>query len=34
MSITNVEELANQTKIAYGTFKGGSTMNFFKVNKV
>ena len=31
LSITNVEELANQTKTAYGTFYGGSTMNFFKV---
>ncbi len=31
LSITNVEELANQTKTAYGTFFGGSTMNFFKV---
>lgn len=31
ISITNVEQLANQTKVAYGVFKGGSTMNFFKV---
>ena len=31
LSITNVEELANQTKTSYGTFFGGSTMNFFKV---
>ena len=31
ITITNVEELANQTKISYGCFAGGSTMNFFKV---
>lgn len=34
ISITNVEELANQTKIKYGVFKGGSTMNFFKESRI
>ncbi|CAF0986150.1 unnamed protein product, partial [Brachionus calyciflorus] len=34
LSITNVEDLANQTKISYGVFKGGSTMNFFKDSKI
>jgi ionotropic glutamate receptor len=31
ITITNVEQLANQTKVPYGVFKGGSTMTFFKV---
>ena len=31
LTITNAEELANQSKVSYGVFKGGSTMNFFKV---
>lgn len=34
IAISNVEELANQTKIAYGCFKGGSTMNFFKDSRI
>lgn len=34
LTITNVEDLANQTKVMYGTFKGGSTMNFFKDSKI
>lgn len=32
LTITNAEELANQTKTKYGIFKGGSTMNFFRVS--
>ncbi len=34
LTITNVEDLANQTKIAYGVFRGGSTMNFFKESRI
>ncbi|RNA26254.1 glutamate receptor kainate 2-like isoform X1, partial [Brachionus plicatilis] len=34
LTITNVEDLANQTKVLYGAFKGGSTMNFFKDSKI
>lgn len=30
-TITNVDELASQTKIKYGTLEGGSTSMFFKV---
>jgi hypothetical protein len=29
--IENAEDLASQTKIAYGVQRGGSTENFFKV---
>ena len=32
--IHNVEDLANQSKISYGLFKGGSTMNFFKESRI
>ena len=32
--ISSVEDLANQSKIGYGLFKGGSTMNFFKESRI
>lgn len=31
-SIKSVEDLAAQNKILYGAIKGGSTVDFFKVN--
>jgi hypothetical protein len=31
--IENVEELSRQSKIKYGATAGGSTLNFFKVEK-
>lgn len=34
LTITNVDDLANQTKISYGVFRGGSTMNFFKESRI
>jgi len=34
LTITNAEELANQTKTRYGIFKGGSTMNFFRESRI
>ena len=34
LTITNAEELANQSKTSYGVFKGGSTMNFFKESRI
>ncbi len=34
LTITNAEELANQTKTKYGIFKGGSTMNFFRESRI
>ena len=34
IKITNVEELANQTKVSYGCFGGGSTLNFFKESRI
>jgi ionotropic kainate glutamate receptor 2 len=32
--IENAEDLASQTKIAYGVQRGGSTENFFRVGKI
>ncbi len=32
--IENAEDLASQTKIAYGVQRGGSTENFFRVEKI
>lgn len=32
--IENAEDLASQTDIAYGTLDSGSTMTFFRVNKI
>jgi ABC-type amino acid transport substrate-binding protein len=31
--IENADDLASQTKIAYGVQRGGSTENFFRVNQ-
>jgi hypothetical protein len=31
--IENADDLAGQTKIAYGVQRGGSTENFFRVNQ-
>lgn len=31
ISIKNLDDLANQSKIAYGALEGGSTMQFFQV---
>lgn len=31
--IENAEDLSRQTEIKYGSVNGGSTQNFFKVNK-
>uniref|UniRef100_A0A914C856 Uncharacterized protein n=1 Tax=Acrobeloides nanus TaxID=290746 RepID=A0A914C856_9BILA len=32
--IRNLDDLANQTKISYGTVRGGSTMQFFQESKI
>ncbi|PAV57566.1 hypothetical protein WR25_03421 isoform B [Diploscapter pachys] len=32
--IKNLDDLANQTTISYGTIRGGSTMQFFKESKI
>lgn len=34
ISITSFEDLANQDKIDYGTVKSGSTMLFFKAQRI
>ena len=32
ITITSVDDLANQNKIKYGVLKGGSSANFFRVS--